>query len=153
VVAAAPVVTAAAPKEKRRRPHQGSPAGVELQLKPGDEKMVVQGDVLGRPEHIDLSQPDGVELSQDDIDKVFNPSNPRIISCITDAIGDYPLDSGKVVVGLRIEKNGSVSRVRLDAPSLLVRQGLYKCIRSVVGAMRFPASGGSQVVTYDFGVK
>ncbi len=149
-VAAAPVV----PQEKKRRGHhEGNGAAPELQLKPGDEKMTVQGDTLGRPEHIDFSQPDAVELSQDDIDRVFNPGNPRIISCITDAIGDYPLDSGKVVVGLRIEKDGRVSKVRVDAPALLARQGVYRCIRSLCSAMRFAASGGAQVVTYDFGVK
>jgi len=149
-----PKPAAAPPKEHRRRHHDSSAAAApELQLHPGDEKMVAQGDALGRPEHLDLTQPDGHELTQDEIDREFNPSNPRIIQCITDAIGNYPLESGKVLVGLRIEKDGHASRIRVEAPALLQRQGVSRCIRGVVAAMRFPASGGAQVVTYDFGVQ
>src|SRR4051812_38763897 len=67
------VETKLAPADKkdphRRRRHGGtdSPgAPAEVQLKPGDEKMVAQGDALGRPERIDMTQEgnDARELSQ-----------------------------------------------------------------------------------------
>src|SRR4051812_23370332 len=69
------VVTAAAappaPKEKHRRARRDSAAAPEVHLKPGDEKMLAEGDALGRPQKLDLSEPDARELSQEDLDGVF----------------------------------------------------------------------------------
>jgi hypothetical protein len=139
---------------RRRRRHDGSsPAAPEVKLEPGDEKVVAQGDSLGRPERIDLSQPDGHELSQEELDGVFQPAQPRIERCITDALGDAPLDTGRVEVGLRVERSGDVKRVRVEAPQLLQRRGLTRCVRGVVAALHFPASGGASVVTYPFELK
>ena len=109
----------------------------------------------GRPEHIDLTAQgdDGKELSQEDLDRVFRPSEPAITRCITAALGDAPLETGKVEVGFRVEKTGEVSRVRVEAPALLQRNGLTKCVRSSVTALRFPRSGGANVVTYPFEIK
>jgi hypothetical protein len=117
--------------------------------------MVTQGDALGRPERIDLSQTgdDARELQQEDLDRTFRPSEPAILRCITDALGDAPLESGKVEVGLRVERSGQVNRVRIEAPQLLQRNGLSRCIRGVVTALKFPASGGASVVTYPFELK
>lgn len=150
--------TGPAPKERRRRAHHAANdplAPPEVQLHPGDEKMVAQGDALGRPERIDLSKPgeDARELQQEDLDRVFRPSEPAILRCITDALGDAPLEGGKVEVGLRVEKSGQVSRVRVEGPALLQRQGLTRCVRAVATALKFPSSGGSSVVTYPFELK
>lgn len=148
--------TPAVTKERRRRSRQANgdapAAPPEAQLKPGDDKVVAQGDVLGRPEHIDLSQPGAPEreLSQDDLDRVFRPSQPAVQRCITDAVGDAPLERGQIEVGMRVERTGQVSRVRVEAPALLQRQGLTRCVRGVVTALRFPVSGGANVVTYPF---
>jgi hypothetical protein len=150
VAAAAPV---AKEKVKRTRRSGDSPAAPEIKLQPGDEKMVAQGDALGRPEHIDLSEPDARELSQEDLDQGFRGANSSIERCITDSLGDAPLESGRVEVGFRVEKSGQVSRVRVEAPALLQRQGLTKCIRGAVASLRFPSSGGSSVVTYPFELK
>ena len=125
-----------------------------MQLKPGDEKMIAQGDALGRPERIDLSEgSSNRELQQEDLDHVFHPSEPAILRCITDALGDAPLESGKVEVGLRVERSGQVSRVRVEGPQLLQRNGLNRCVRGVVTALKFPVSGGANVVTYPFELK
>src|SRR5579859_3918957 len=76
------VVAAAAPaptvKEKHRRARRDSPAAAEVHLKPGDEKMLAEGDALGRPQKLDLSEPDARELSQEDLDSVFHGAGPRI---------------------------------------------------------------------------
>jgi hypothetical protein len=153
----ATLASAAVPAKelKRRRRHaSGEPsAPAEVQLRPGDEKMVAQGDALGRPEHIDLTLPDARELSQDDLDRVFRPSEPEILRCISDALGDAPLETGRVEVGLRVDRSGQVSRVRVEAPQLLQRNGLTRCVRGIVTALRFPASGGATVVTYPFELK
>jgi hypothetical protein len=144
-------------KERRRRPHKAgelASAQPELHLQPGDEKMVSQGDALGRPEHIDLSKPDdpnAKELGEDELDQKLR-NHGGIRQCISDAIGDWPLETAKVVVGLRIEKDGKVSRVRVEAPALLQRNGLYRCIKNVLGTVRFSNSGGASVATYDYSV-
>jgi hypothetical protein len=145
-------------KDPRRRRHAAGPGAAtpEVTLRPGDEKMTAQGDALGRPERIDLSKEakdDERELSQEDLDRVVHAAEPQISRCITDALGDAPLETGRVEIGLRVERSGEVKRLRVEAPALLVRQGLYRCLRGVVGALRFPASGGASVVTYPFELK
>jgi hypothetical protein len=155
VVPTAAVAPAPAPKERHRRARRGgdSAAAPEVHLQPGDDKMRAEGDALGRPERLDLSQPDAHELSQDELDGVFHGASPRIEKCITDALGDAPLESGRVEVGFRVEKSGQVNRVRVEAPALLQRQGLNHCVRAAVTALHFPASGASSVVTYPFELK
>jgi len=158
-IAAADVKLAPTDKKDphRRRRHGTDTAGApsEVQLKPGDEKMVAQGDTLGRPERIDMTKDgdDARELSQDELDRVFRPQESSILRCITDALGDAPLESGKVEVGFRVESKGSVSRVRVEGPQLLQRNGLSKCVRSLVVSLHFPPSGGASVVTYPFELK
>ncbi|HEY2746037.1 MAG TPA: hypothetical protein VGL86_15485, partial [Polyangia bacterium] len=98
ITAAPPTTVATAPTPKRRKRHSGGggvgPAQPELKLEPGDERSATSGDSLGRAEHIDLSQAgdDGKELQQDDLDAVFRPAQSAISRCITDAVGDYPLE-------------------------------------------------------------
>src|SRR5690348_7380737 len=100
-IGAAPATTVAtAPTPKKRKRHTGGAgaAQAELKLEPGDERIATTGDSLGRAEHVDLTQggDDGRELSQDDLDAVFRPAQSQIARCITDAVGDYPLESGKI---------------------------------------------------------
>jgi hypothetical protein len=141
-----------APKRKRQ---PGGGVQPELKLSPGDERLASAGDALGRAEHVDLSQGDSSTrgLTQDDLDAVFRPAQTQISRCITDAVGDYPLDAGKVEVAFRVDRSGQVKKVRLEAPQLLMRRGLYGCVRPLVLGLRFPASGGANVVTYPFALQ
>jgi hypothetical protein len=153
-LAAAEPAPAPAKEPKRRRRHEtgGAP---EIQLRPGDEKMVTQGDALGRSQRIDMTKDgeDGRELTDDDTDRVFRAGEAAILRCITDAVGDAPLESGKIIVGARVESSGNVSKVRVEAPQLLQRNGLYACVRGAVTGLRFPSSGGASVVTHDYELK
>lgn len=155
----APSAAAVAPasKRSRRRPTSSSggaePAAPEVQLKPGDEKMVTSGDALGKSERIDFAQPDAKELSQDQIDETFAKLSPGIERCIATAVGDAPLERARIVVGVRIEASGQASRVRTEAPSILQQHGLHACIKSALRAHPFPPSGGGSVVTYPFELK
>jgi hypothetical protein len=153
--AAAPVKETPHRRKRRGNGAVGGPAAPELKLSPGDERMTTSGDALGRPEHIDLTQPgdDGRELSQDDLDNAFRPAQAEISHCISDAVGDYPLESGKIEVAFRVERSGAVKKLRVEAPQLLMRRGLYACVRTAVTAVRFPASGGANVVTYPFALQ
>jgi hypothetical protein len=150
----------APPKERHRRARHSSTSGgdsataPEIHLKPGDDKMIAEGDALGRPERIDLSDnSEAKELSQEELDSTFHPASPRIEKCITDALGDAPLETGRVEVGFRVEKSGAVSRVRVEAPALLQHQGLTRCVRGAVTSLHFSSSGGASVVTYPFELK
>jgi hypothetical protein len=154
-IASAPpttIATAPAPKKRKRHSGGGGPAQPELKLEPGDDRIATTGDSLGRAEHIDLAQggDDGRELSQDEMDNVFRPAQSAISRCITDAVGDYPLESGKIEVAFRVERSGAVRKLRITAPQLLMRRGFAACVRPVVTGLHFPSSGGANVVTYPF---
>jgi hypothetical protein len=156
IAAAPPTTVATTPAPKKRKHHGGGgPAAPELKLEPGDDRSSTTGDSLGRAEHIDLTQggDDGRELQQEDLDAVFRPAQSSISRCITDAVGDYPLESGKIEVGFRVEKTGAVRKVRITAPQLLMRRGFAACVRPVVTALHFPSSGGANVVTYPFALQ
>jgi len=158
-IAAAPASTVAPAidKVKRRKRPGGGVGGAqpELRLSPGDDRIAVAGDTLGRAEHIDLSQTsdEGRELSQEDLDGGFRPAQAAISRCITEAVGDYPLESGKIEVAFRVERSGQVRKLRVTAPQLLMRRGFYGCVRPIVTALRYPASGGANVVTYPFALQ
>ena len=158
-----PIVTGAAPspapgKKRRHTRHTdstGAVAAPEERLRPGDERVVSEGDKLGRPEHIDLSKggEDGRELSQEALDQVFQRVREEISSCIGDAIGDAPLESGRVEIAFRVDTTGAVTRMRISAPQLLIRKGLSRCVRPLVAGLVFPKSGGASVVTYPFQIQ
>jgi hypothetical protein len=156
--ASTPAPTAApekVPRERRRRGGPASQAQPEATLQPGDDKMVARGDALGRSEHVDLTQggEDGKDLDEAELDRVFKPAQPAISRCITDALGDLPLTSGKVEVSFRVEASGVVEKVRLEAPAVLQRRGLHECARRVVRGLKFPRSGGASVVSYPFEIR
>jgi len=156
IAATQPTTVASAPTPKKRRHHGGGGgAQPELKLEPGDERIATAGDSLGRAEHVDLTQggDDGRELQQEDLDAVFRPAQSAISRCITDAVGDYPLESGKIEVAFRVERTGQVRKVRVTAPELLMRRGFVACVRPIVTGLHFPASGGANVVTYPFSLQ
>jgi hypothetical protein len=125
-----------------------------VRLSAADLKVVGQGDDLSRADvvRMDLGEKgDTRELSQDDIDGVFRAQEEAILECISRARPDAETYvPGRVTVKFRIQRAGSVRGVRVDAPSILQKGGLYGCVKGVVGRMRFPASGGSQIVSYPF---
>jgi hypothetical protein len=135
----------------------GSPPPDEpepMKLSAADLKVVGQGDDLSRPDvlHLDMSDDSGSrELTQDDIDARFRAKEDDILRCIQRARPDEETwVPGKVTVKFRIQRVGTVRGVRVEAPAILQKGGLYGCIKGVVGGIRFPASNGSQVITYPF---
>ena len=55
-----------------------------------------------------------------------------------------------MTVKFRIQRTGNVRGVRVEAPAILHKGGLYSCLKGVVGGIRFPPSNSSQVVSYPF---
>lgn len=126
-----------------------------VKLSPADLRLVGQGDDLGRPDvlHLDMSDDDtGThELSQDEIDVRFHGKEEAILSCISRARPDEETYvPGRVTVKFRIQRTGNVRGVRVEAPAILQRGGIYACVRGVVMGIRFPPSNGSQIVSYPF---
>jgi hypothetical protein len=126
-----------------------------VKLSPADLKLVSQGDDLSRPDVIHLGDASddsgGGELTQDDIDARFRAKEETILDCISRARPDEETYvPGRVTVKFRIRRTGNVRGVRVEAPAILQRGGLTGCIKGVVGGLRFPASNGSQVVSYPF---
>jgi hypothetical protein len=125
-----------------------------IRLSAADRKMVAQGEDLGRPEivRMDLSDNSNTpELSQDDIDHGFRAQEDAILDCISRARPDPEAYlPGLVNVKFRIQRAGGVKGVRVEAPAILQKGGIYSCIKGVVERIRYPASGSSQIVTYPF---
>jgi len=140
----------APPKAKSRRPRVSD----HSTLSAAELRAVSQGDDLSRPEivRLEMDEPqDERELTQDDIDARFRPQEPEIIECISRARPDADTYiPGRVTIQFRIQRAGTVRGVRVEAPAIMHKAGLYACIKALVGKLRFPASGGSQTVSYPF---
>jgi hypothetical protein len=139
--------------------HNASPSAETepepIKLSAADLKLVSQGDDLSRPDVVrlgDATDDSGSrELTQDDIDAKFRAKEEAILGCIMRARPDEETYvPGRVTVKFRIQRTGNVRGVRVEAPSILQKGGIYGCIKGVVGAIRFPPSNGSQVVSYPF---
>ena len=146
-----------------RRPGPGGPAPPvptepepePVKLSPADLKLVSQGDDLSRPDVVhlgDATDDSGShELTQDDIDARFRAKEEAILGCISRARPDEDTYvPGRVTVKFRIQRTGNVRGVRVEAPAILQKGGIYGCIKGVVGGIRFPPSNGSQIVSYPF---
>ena len=146
-----------APSSGRPAP-QAPPVEAEpepVKLSAADLKLVSQGDDLSRPDVIhlgDATDDSGSrELTQDDIDARFRAKEEAILGCISRARPDEETYvPGRVTVKFRIQRTGNVRGVRVEAPAILQKGGIYGCIKGVVGGIRFPPSNGSQVVSYPF---
>lgn len=140
-------------------PPAGAESGLEgepepVRLSAADLRSVRRGDDLSRPDVLRLDLADGRatrELDQSDIDEGFRPREPAILDCIGRARPDpEAYVPGRVTIRFRIQRTGVVRGVEVEAPAILHEGGLYECVRGVVGDLRFPASGSSQIVTYPF---
>jgi hypothetical protein len=125
-----------------------------IRLSAADRRMVGQGEDLSRPEvvRMDFSNDRQLpELSQEDIDQRFRAQEEAVLDCIARARPDAEVYvPGVVNVKFRIHREGSIKGVRVEAPAILMKGGLYGCVKGAVDRIRFPPSGSSQIVTYPF---
>jgi hypothetical protein len=132
----------------------GQPENEPVRLSASDLRPLAQGDDLSTPDvlRLDMSNDKELpELSQDQIDERFRASESAILECIALARPDpETYVPGRVTVKFRIQRAGTVRGVRVEAPSILQKNGLYSCIKGVVGRLRFPAAGTSQILSYPF---
>jgi hypothetical protein len=154
VARARPDSSGRGPAERPPEPDYEEPEPEPIKLSAADLRSVSQGDDLGRPDvvRLDMGNDNQLpELSQDDIDAQFRGREEAILVCISKARPDAEAYvPGLVNVKFRIQRQGTVRGVRVEAPSILQKGGLYGCVKGVVGGLRFPPSGSSQIVTYPF---
>ena len=125
-----------------------------VRLSAADLRPIAQGDDLSKPDilRLDMSNDKELpELSQDQIDERFRGQESAILECISRARPDpETYVPGRVTIKFRIQRTGTVRGVRVEGPAVLQKNGLYGCIKNVVGGIRFPAAGTSQIVSYPF---
>jgi hypothetical protein len=125
-----------------------------IHLSAADLRNVAQGDDLSTPDvlRLDMSNDKELpELSQDQIDERFRSQETAILECISHARPDpETYVPGRVTIKFRIQRAGTVRGVRVEGPAILQKNGLYNCIKGVVGRLRFPAAGTSQILSYPF---
>ena len=130
------------------------PEAEPVRLSPADLHPVAQGDDLSKPDvlRLDMSNDKELaELSQDQIDERFRGQESEILDCIARARPDpETYVPGRVTIKFRIQRAGTVRGVRVEGPAVLQKNGLYGCIKNVVGGIRFPSAGTSQIVSYPF---
>jgi hypothetical protein len=135
-------------------PSQLDPEPEPVKLSAADLKPTAQGDDLSRPDVLKLdlaSDSTARELTQDDIDDRFRARQDEISSCISHARPDEETYvPGRVTVKFRIQRAGTIRGVRVEAPAILMKHGLYGCVKGVLGGIRFPASTSSQTLSYPF---
>jgi len=149
----APDAGASAAIDKRHRHRTAGAGGTGVLLRPGDLRPVSEGDNLSSPDVIDMGESGGSagELSQEDVDARFRAHQSELLGCIDKARPSPDAAVvGKVVIKFRIQRAGTVRGVRVEGPSILMRAGLFGCIKPIVNGLRFPASGQSLIMTYPF---
>ena len=55
-----------------------------------------------------------------------------------------------ITLKLLVSDRGSVSKLRVQAPNYLLKNGLYECASRSARGMRFPATGAATLVTVPF---
>jgi hypothetical protein len=135
-------------------PSSGEPDSEPVRLSAADLRQVAQGDDLSTPDvlRLDMSNDKELpELSQDQIDERFRSQESAILECIAHARPDpETYVPGRVTIKFRIQRAGSVRGVRVEGPAVLQKNGLFGCIKNVVGHLHFPSAGTSQIVSYPF---
>ena len=115
--------------------------------------MVWQGEDLSKTEtmRLDLSGPEGHDLTDAEIDARFRTKEDAVLACIARSRPSEDADvPGHVTVRFRIQRTGAVRGVQVEAPVILHKGGLTGCIKNVVSSLRYPASNSGQVVSFPF---
>lgn len=127
---------------------RGSRTGGQKQRRYAGEAMT--GDDLGGPagRNLDVGSAGGEEqLLGSEIEKGFDSVFPQVRRCLMLAAGDEPV-SGKIVFGLRISSQGSVTRVNLQGPGAITQSEAGDCLRKAAGGIRFRTFHGPDMLVH-----
>ena len=120
-----------------------------------DLKPMSKGPSLRRTDYIKMGSGGGTtrELSTSEIDARVRRLDRGIVKCIDRARGDHDVTRGKVKVAFRIERSGRVARVKVTAPRVLQRGGLYTCVAPKIRSLRFGPTARSLIMTYPYALR
>jgi hypothetical protein len=142
-------------KKRRKRGRRGSHGQVELQeideriqLTAADRKMTWRGPKIVLPEkNMDFeSGGGGRNLDQSEINDGVTGGQQRLMSCVAEARGQAEL-AANITLKFLVSAEGRATKLRLQAPSYLLKNGLYECAGAAVRSMRFPGTGAATIVT------
>lgn len=122
-----------------------------VQLTAADRTMVWRGPVIAAPDSaVDFGgEGGGRRLSDDEINTGVRSGQSAMVGCIAEARGQAEL-AAKIILKMLVSDRGSVSKLRVQAPGYLLKNGLYECASRATGKMRFPATGAATLVTVPF---
>lgn len=138
-------------KGKRRAPNED--VGLQsiderVQLTAADRKVVWKGPAVVLPErNLDMSGGGGGRsLDQGEISSAVSGGQRGLMKCIADARGQAEL-AANITLKFLVNGDGSIGKLRVRAPSYLIKNGLHGCSAQAVRKMRFPSTGAATVVT------
>ena len=133
------------PRRRRRRGRRGGAAGGG----PVPTGIATSGDDLGEddPRMLDMAEGGEEQLPSSEIERGMDEAFGRIRRCLVLAAGDDPV-SGRLTFGLRIEPNGSISRVNLRGPAAVTTGDAGDCLRQAVRQVRFRSFQGPVMVVH-----
>ena len=119
-----------------------------VQLTAADRTMVWKGPTVSLPErNLDMSTGGGGRsLDQGEISQAVRGGQKALMSCIAEARGQAEL-AAKITLKFLVNGDGGIGKMRVQAPSYLLKNGLYACAGQAVRSMRFPSTGAATVVT------
>lgn len=122
-----------------------------ISLTAADRKMIWRGPEIAAPDSaVDFgAEGGGRRLNDDEIHGGVQSGQSAMVSCIAEARGQAEL-AAKITLKMLVSDRGSVSKVRVQAPSYLLKNGLYECASRSARNMRFPATGAATLVTVPF---
>lgn len=88
-------------------------------------------------------------VTPDEIKRVVAAHTGGMRACYERALGSSPKVSGKVVLGWRIEPNGSTSDVSVKSSTLKLPKA-ESCMQQQVQSWKFPPADGPVVLSYPF---
>jgi hypothetical protein len=133
------------PRRRRRGRRRGASGGGAVPT-----GIATTGDDLGAddPRMLDMAEGGEEQLPSSEIERAMDEAFGRIRRCLVLAAGDDPV-TGRLTFGLRIEPNGSISRVNLRGPAAVTTGDAGDCLRQAVRQVRFRSfSGPAMVVHY-----
>ena len=127
---------------------QGAPVAQLVPLTAADRVLEWRGDDTSRPpQKIDMAN--GTEarsLDDGEISSVITSQSAAAQQCVMTGATNTDL-KGTITIKLVVDGNGRVIKSKVQAFHYMFEHGLLPCMQRAVGAMKFPATGQSTLVT------
>ncbi|MBN2530273.1 MAG: hypothetical protein JXR76_28035 [Deltaproteobacteria bacterium] len=132
-------------RRKRRYQNQKAPAASDLGYETGEGE---SGDELqAGTRNVAMGGGGEEQLSNGEIENAIDQRFNGIQRCLTLMPPDAP-NTGKLVIGISISGDGSVTQVNLKGPNAMVKGDTGACFRRIVKAIRFRSFNGPDMIVH-----